>query len=377
MGVAIFHFLIPPAMKLPPLKTTIDIVGNGPLSVDMFFTLSGFLIGGILLQLKEAPDFYKTFYMRRATRILPLYYLWVLFYCVLFLASRSTPPHGMSRMLYLSSFFLFIQSFYPAILIHNVIMLPTWSLVAEEYFYLVIPVCIRRLTSRQLVLALAGVLIATPILRLLLLTHLGWQAEWVHFAVFYWAPCHADALAMGVILAALWRLPQLRAWLQGHASLFVWGALAATGLVFLFSDIGGAKVPKAHLLDASIGLSCQEFAGLCMIVYLICRPDSTFGRFLSSKTMRRLGRISYCVYIIHCGVLWMIFQYVLRRPIGGNPWLGLLVAPIALLLTVALAQLSWMYFERPLLRWAHGKRKSSHPFAVPGRRLDNLKFGIS
>ena len=147
----------------------------------------------------------------------------------------------MSRVFYLSSFFLFIQSFYPAILIHNVIMLPTWSLVAEEHFYLVIPFCIRRLSSRRLARALVGVLIATPIVRVFLLGHLCWQAEWVRFAVFYWPLCHADALAMGVILAALWRSAQLRSWLQNHASLFAWSALGATGLVFLFSKIAQVR----------------------------------------------------------------------------------------------------------------------------------------
>ena len=52
-----------------------------------------------------------------------------------------------------------------------------------------------------------------------------------------------------------------------------------------------------------MGLSCQEFAGLCLIVYLIGRPGSIAGRFLSSNVMRRLGKISYCAYLIHCGVL--------------------------------------------------------------------------
>ena len=69
VGVALFHYLMQPARKLPRLMTAIDIVGMSPLSVDMFFILSGFLIGGILLRLKESPDYYKTFYVRRATRM--------------------------------------------------------------------------------------------------------------------------------------------------------------------------------------------------------------------------------------------------------------------------------------------------------------------
>ena len=354
LGVAVFHYMIGPSFKLPWLARTLRLCSRSPLSIETFFVLSGFLIGGILLRLKDAPDYYRAFYTRRALRIWPLYYLWVGLYCVFFLATHSAAPPGMTRTFYLSSFLLFFQSFYPAILTSSIMLLPTWSLVAEEHFYVLIPVVVRHFSSRGLARVLIGILIAVPLCRLGFFKFIGHESEWADMVARYWPTFQADALAMGVLFAIAWESQKVRDWLRRHRALFGWGMFAGSGLAILLGCLRDAHTPHSRLLEATFGRSAQELGCLALIVYLVCHPGGAVGRFLSSKTLRDFGKISYCIYLIHSGVLWMIFRFLLHKRVGENLWLDLLVAPVALFVTVAMAKISWIYFERPLLQWARG-----------------------
>src|ERR1700680_2364594 len=58
--------------------------------VDLFFVLSGFLIGGILLDARNSPTYFKTFYARRFFRIIPIYYAWIALYIVLIAVAGPT-----------------------------------------------------------------------------------------------------------------------------------------------------------------------------------------------------------------------------------------------------------------------------------------------
>src|SRR6266481_2099118 len=92
------------------------IVIMGWSGVDLFFVLSGFLIGGILVDARNSPSYFKTFYARRFFRIIPIYYLWILTYVVLvgvagsFLRAHSNSGVIMAPGMPTYAHFLFLQN---------------------------------------------------------------------------------------------------------------------------------------------------------------------------------------------------------------------------------------------------------------------------
>ena len=204
--VVIFHYVIESPTHAGPISSYLQrlVVPLGGAGVDLFFVLSGFLIGGILIEARTSPSYFKTFYARRFFRIIPLYYGWTLLYIALVaLAARQIEAHtnfgakiALDATVY--AHFLFLQNLrflkLPALMgLAWEWFGPTWSLAVEEQFYLVSPVVVRLLSTRRLYRFLSAVVIAGPLLRLALLK----TAVVGSATVFTSTPCRADTFAVG------------------------------------------------------------------------------------------------------------------------------------------------------------------------------------
>jgi peptidoglycan/LPS O-acetylase OafA/YrhL len=163
--------------------------------VDLFFVLSGFLIGGILLDARESSNYFQVFYMRRFYRIVPLYAACLFIVLVL---TRFILPLVSPRIHWVAveripsyAYALFIQNFWMAK--QNTLgafgLAVTWSLAIEEQFYLTLPILIRFFATRtRLVLIGIGIL-AAPMLRILLF-HYWPENQWATLSSCRAEPTH-------------------------------------------------------------------------------------------------------------------------------------------------------------------------------------------
>src|SRR5580700_8324906 len=92
-GIAILIVMVGHYFAVPGAGITSFLDGYwfrlGWTGVDLFFVISGFLIGGILLDVRDSPRYFKTFYIRRFFRIIPLYYAWIGIYVLLVTMGRG------------------------------------------------------------------------------------------------------------------------------------------------------------------------------------------------------------------------------------------------------------------------------------------------
>lgn len=332
-----------------------SFLAQGAVGVDLFFVLSGFLIGGILLNSRTSPRYYTTFYLRRFHRIIPLYYSWILIFGLAWVAAhtfggavgaefRTTTPFW--------TYFLFLQNYFDgSTMVQSYFLTPTWSLAVEEQFYLIAPPLIRNLSTKNLTRLMAAVIPLCLLFRFWLASSYGENYDfWGVRAAYFWTPCRADDLALGVLIAIIWASPSAKQWVHDRVrSLYV--SLIACGLLIVCLEPWLLK-PNSFVA-ATCGRTAIGFFFVFLMVVLLVDRVSFLARIFRLGPLRELGKISYCVYIIHEGIHWTVFEIVRHDTPRFDSWPSVGVTLLALIATIAVAELSWHFFEHPLIRRGH------------------------
>lgn len=320
-------------------------IGLGWLGVDIFFGLSGYLITGILLDAKAAGldrrDYFVSFYMRRALRILPL--AWA---AALIIAAWRDQWESMGWYIgYLVNWLP--QTPPPRDLGHY------WSLAVEEQFYTLWPAVVY-FVSRRALLRISIGLIALDItcrLAFSLWTPDFATPQFRDLATF----ARADSLLVGALLAQRERSGGF-----GSAARWAWAVCAAAVLAIVAIRLA-ERSALAPLLTYNLKwplIAIGVGAGLLAVLQRPPRP-------LQWPWLVWIGQISYGVYVIHA-----LFGHWLheRFTLAQAPLIFLLQVAI----TLPLAAASWYLFESPILslkrRWpmASRPREARTPVTAPG-----------
>lgn len=321
--------------------------------VDLFFVLSGFLIGGILLDVRDSPRYFKTFYFRRAYRILPLYAVVCTLYALRFVPGIET-SFGFAPATVGSYSWLSYVTFTQNVLMASMgtfaaaPVAATWSLAVEEQFYLTMPLLVRKFGRYRLTLVLIALVVAAPLLRAVLHFHFR-NGD---FAACVLTPCRADALSLGVLCALLARSP--RAWrflLANRTTLMVFTGLLFLGLVPM------TLYGNAHNTGMTIlGYSWLAFSYAGFLLVAVSGTGGLTQHVLSNRVLMELGTLAYCAYLIHVPLIEVSRRLVEPRFSAPSPTGRILAGLMGVLLSLLTAKLSWTFFEKPLLRQGHAHK---------------------
>ena len=319
LSVVLYHFQAPG-------------FGGGFAGVDVFFVISGFLIGGHIAGDIAAGRFsLAAFYERRMRRILPA------LFCMLALVLPAGafilfPPD----FLKLTPIAMAVVGFVANLRISETLggysgeaartspLLHTWSLAVEEQFYLLFP------------------LLMLGIARFARRRYVAWTAP---LALLSFAACVAAAR---VDPQKDFFLPAFRAWelllgavvaapgLEPPASHKLRAGLALVGLLL----IGVADLSLSEDTPWPSEFTLLPCVGAALILYACCDGRSVAGRVLVNPAARWIGLWSYSLYLVHWPLLILVRDYV-------DAPLSPLLLCVLLAASLGLAALSWRFVEPP------------------------------
>jgi peptidoglycan/LPS O-acetylase OafA/YrhL len=321
---------------------------GGYLGVSTFFTLSGFLITSLLLAERTVTHTVSvgTFWGRRLRRLMPASIaalaLAVLMAHFAGTASQQRSLGGdvVAALADVANWrFIFTHQSYADLFAAPSPVLHFWSLAIEEQFYLVFPLIVftlmavlhwsRRRFGQVLVVMMAASLGAT--------LFLGYS----HDRIYYGTETRAFELLIGALLAV------------GIYSRRVTTRLARPGLQRTVTAVAGAaalaicvvlwmRTPQTANWLYEGGLPVYSLLSVCVIAATLL-PYGPVAGILSTSPLRRIGRLSYGIYVYH----WPIFLWIDQLHTGLGIWpLFLIKASITWLLAV----LSFRHLERPIRR---------------------------
>jgi peptidoglycan/LPS O-acetylase OafA/YrhL len=359
-GVFLWHY-----MDLP----------YGWAGVDVFFVLSGFLITGILYDTRDDTHRVRNFYIRRTLRIFPLYY------GVLLTIFLPTPLlhwawtwQWIAWPLYLGNFLPFLYPHakndfvialanahlvslaYPRL---NLALGHFWTLCVEEQFYLLWPWIVFTVRDRRklMIMCAAGVVLV-PLARHFAMAHMP-EAILKGGVVLHATPFRFDTLLVGALIALLYRgahREQMQRVAQAALAVAVLCVLSVGAHWLSFRSFNINNLAERHTWMLTL---IALFSGALMLRTLL--PGTIPYRIFNLRWLRLIGTVSYGAYVFHDIPHGEYYRFARHYFDHGA---DAITAVFGLVMTLALAFLSYHFFEYPMLRL-----KDRFTFSNAGRAL--------
>jgi peptidoglycan/LPS O-acetylase OafA/YrhL len=309
---------------------------NGILGVTLFFVLSGFLITGILLKSKEkiatsdsAISVFKVFYIRRALRIFPVYYL--LLFVLLLLDLADISKTFWWHFYYGSNVYYYFKGAFAGNLSHM------WSLSVEEQFYLIWPTIIL-LIPRGFLTPVFIVGIVTGIsFRLLMITDTNEMGRFL-------MPGSLDSFCIGGLFA--FGREHAVGWYKKYLQSQQFFLFIAFILIFV--------VHMPFFRGLPVGLRQTMNLFFISVAFGILIDRATFSvevpilkQLLNNKLLLYIGKISYGIYLFHN---FIPYFFELKIRCIPDELVMYIVQTLRLIVLLLASTASWYLIEKPFLK---------------------------
>ncbi len=296
--------------------------------VCVFFVISGFLITNLLLKELDSTGgiSLKRFYLRRAFRIFPPFYVYL---GIIFLLAAAGIFHTPLRAFFFAG--IYTMNYYLGPGGGFVGLQHIWSLSVEEQFYLLWPAALLLLGRRKSIYLTGFLIVLSPFSRLLTYdmlapAHRAMVDRMLHSSI--------DTIMFGCLLALLWKSERFNRlvspWMDSWTGSWI---MAGSALFLLVLDpILDYRLHGSYNLLA--GMTLEGIAICLVMLHVVKRPRTISGRVLNLAPMRHIGIISYSLY------LWQ--NIIIGTGERYFPW--------DLIALLAVAELSYWAVERPALR---------------------------
>ena len=318
----------------------VQIFRLGWIGVDLFFVLSGFLITGILYDSKQDDRYYRNFIFRRALRIFPLYFFFIL---LMIWVLPTLFPAVFTDMSYYQEhqgwYWFYISNWLPlsTSVKSSTVLDHLWSLSIEEQFYICWPFIILFFQGRILIKICLFLIACAIMIRYTGAPLLG------HIKYFEYSNTftRVDSLLIGALISILYRLKPV---ILLRSALPV---LLVSAVVIVAIILRQKKLDFTNLIDT---FTLWDLFFGAILIFSISQKNNWLKSLLGTKVFKFFGKYSYGLYIYHQPINKLMYDKVIGPMHLNFPFLPILATIVCLGMSILIALLSYNLIEMPFLR---------------------------